>query len=92
MPGEDVRIGWEIGSLLICALLRVTSRALGCGERKNATVYRADLAPIIAKGLATYLQLIYHIRFVLSTQVSSFNLSLKLSFNLSDVMFSPETL
>ena len=92
MPGEDVRITWEIGRLLICSLLRVSSRALACGEQKNATVYRVDLALIIAKGLATYLRFIEYIICVLSTQVSFFNFSLKLSFNLSDVMFFPETL
>ena len=33
--GEDVRIGWEIGSLRICSLLRASSRALRCGEKKS---------------------------------------------------------
>ena len=64
----------------------------GMRRAKNATVYRVDLALIIAKGLATYLRFIEYIICVLSTQVSFFNFSLKLSFNLSDVMFSPETL
>ena len=51
VAGADVRIGWETGSLRICSLLRDAAR-------KKATMYRLDLAPIIAKGLATYLQFI----------------------------------
>ena len=63
-----------------------------CGETKVNNIYRLDLAPIIAKGLATYLQFISTFHFVFSTQVSYFNLSLKLSCNLIDFMFFSETL
>ena len=54
---------------------------------KRATKTRLDLAPIIPNGLAMYLQFNKHFIFVFSTQVSYLNPSLKLSCNLSDLMF-----
>ena len=54
VPGDDVRIGWEIGTFAFAA----SSRALEMRRKKEATTYRLDVAPIIAKGLATYLQFI----------------------------------
>ena len=69
--------------------MRICSAAseLRCGETKTTKIRRLDHATIIANGLATYLQ--FHF-FVYLTQVSYFNLSLKLSYNLSDFMFFPK--
>ena len=53
---------------------------------KTQQTSRLDLAPIIANGLATYLQFIKHFSFLFST----LSLSLKLNCNLSDFMSFPK--
>ena len=82
VPGED----WGKNGKLRFALLRASRDAV----RQEATIRLLDLAPIIANGLATYLQFIKQLLFVFLSQVSSFNPSLKLSCNLSDFMFFPK--
>ena len=60
VTGEVVRIGG--GRLEFCGFALL--RASGDAVRQKATKYRPDLAPIIAKDLATYLQFIYTFHFL----------------------------
>ena len=85
-----MRIGGEIGSLRS----RSAANELRRGEtvRQKATKYPLDLVPIIAKGLATYLQFIKTFHFCVFDSGYLLNLSLKLSCNVSDLMFVPVTL
>ena len=84
VTSEDVRIGWEVGSLRICSLLHASSE-MG-REKKQQYNIGSTSHQSSRQAWPRICNSSKHFIFVFSTQVSCFNLSLKLSFNLSDFM------
>ena len=80
-----MRIGWEVGSLRICSLLHASSE-MG-REKKQQYNIGSTSHQSSRQAWPRICNSSKHFIFVFSTQVSCFNLSLKLSFNLSDFMF-----